>query len=58
MQMTFLNNVRKVGRLVLSGTSCCDIKIIKWVLCRHGVSCPQVTDGGDGLQVWRVAANI
>jgi hypothetical protein len=23
MQMTFLNNVRKVGRLVLSRTSCC-----------------------------------
>jgi hypothetical protein len=23
MQMIFLNNVRKVGRLVLSGTSCC-----------------------------------
>jgi hypothetical protein len=21
-------------------------------------ACPQVTDGGDGLQTWRVAANI
>jgi hypothetical protein len=26
MQMTFLNNVRKVGRFVLSRTSCCIIK--------------------------------
>jgi hypothetical protein len=22
------------------------------------MACPQVADGGDGLQVWRVAANI
>jgi hypothetical protein len=27
MQMTFLNNVRKVGRLVLSRTSCCLISM-------------------------------
>jgi hypothetical protein len=26
MQMTFLNSVRKVGRLVLSRTSCCSLK--------------------------------
>jgi hypothetical protein len=25
MQITFLNNVRKVGRLVLSRTSCCNL---------------------------------
>jgi hypothetical protein len=28
MQMTFLNNVRKVGRLVLSRTSCFSIQIV------------------------------
>jgi hypothetical protein len=28
MQMTFLNNIRKVGRLVLSRTSCCVIYFI------------------------------
>jgi hypothetical protein len=29
-----------------------------WVLCHHGVARPQVADGGNGLQIWRVAANI
>jgi hypothetical protein len=24
----------------------------------HGIACPQVVDGEDGLQIWRVAANI
>jgi hypothetical protein len=24
----------------------------------HGMVCPQAADGGDGLQIWRVAANI
>jgi hypothetical protein len=24
----------------------------------HGVACPQFADGGDGLQIWRLAANI
>jgi hypothetical protein len=24
----------------------------------HGMVRPQVADGGDGLQIWRVAANI
>jgi hypothetical protein len=31
---------------------------VRWVSCHHGVARPQVTDGGDGLQIWRVAANI
>jgi hypothetical protein len=24
----------------------------------HGVVCPQVADGEDSLQIWRVAANV
>jgi hypothetical protein len=24
----------------------------------HGMARPQVVDGGDGLKIWRVAANI
>jgi hypothetical protein len=28
------------------------------VLCHHGMARPQVADGGDGLQIWRVAANL
>jgi hypothetical protein len=31
---------------------------IKWVACHHGMAHPQVADGGDGLQIWKVAANI
>jgi hypothetical protein len=31
---------------------------ITWVPCHHGVARLQVADGGDGLQIWRVAANI
>jgi hypothetical protein len=30
----------------------------RWVPCHHGMSHPAVANGGDGLQVWRVAANI
>jgi len=28
------------------------------VSCHHGMTRPRVTDGGDGLQIWRVAANV
>jgi hypothetical protein len=28
------------------------------VPCHHGTARPQVAGGGDGLQIWRVAANI
>jgi hypothetical protein len=31
---------------------------VKWVPCHHGMARPQVADGVDGLQIWRVAANI
>jgi hypothetical protein len=31
---------------------------VRWVLCHHGMARPQVADGGNGLQIWRVAANI
>jgi hypothetical protein len=30
----------------------------RWVYCHHGMARPQVADGGDALQAWRVAANI
>jgi hypothetical protein len=26
--------------------------------CHHGMECPQVVDGRDSLQIWRVASNI
>jgi hypothetical protein len=31
---------------------------VNWVPCHYGMACPQVADGGDGLQIWRVAVNI
>jgi len=29
-----------------------------WGPSYHGIVCPQVVDGVDGLQIWRVAADI
>jgi hypothetical protein len=31
---------------------------VRSVPCHHGMERPQVADGGNGLQIWRVAANI
>jgi hypothetical protein len=30
---------------------------VRWVPCHHSMARPQVADGGNTLQVWRVAAN-
>jgi hypothetical protein len=30
----------------------------RWVPCHHDMARPQVADGGNTLQVWRVTANI
>jgi hypothetical protein len=31
---------------------------VKWIPCHHGTARPQVADRGDGLQIWRVGADI
>jgi hypothetical protein len=31
---------------------------VRWVPCHHDMARPQVADGGDGLQIWRIAGNI
>jgi hypothetical protein len=31
---------------------------INWSPCHHCMARPEVADGGDGLAIWRVAANI
>jgi hypothetical protein len=36
----------------------CVLSHVRWVPCHHGMAHPQVGDGGDDLQIWRVAANI
>jgi hypothetical protein len=33
-------------------------RCVKWVPRHHGMARPQVADGGDALQIRRVAANI
>jgi hypothetical protein len=30
----------------------------KFVPCHHVMARPQVADGGDGLQIWRVSASV
>jgi hypothetical protein len=31
---------------------------VSWVPCHHDMGRPQFADGGEGLDIWRVAANI
>jgi len=31
---------------------------IKWLPCHPYIARPEVADGGDGLQIWRVGVNI
>jgi hypothetical protein len=30
----------------------------RWVPCHYGMARPQVADGGHGLQIWKVTANV
>jgi hypothetical protein len=30
---------------------------VMWGDCHHGMAHPRVADGGDGLQIWKVAVN-
>ena len=29
-----------------------------WSPCYHSLACPQVSDSKDGLQIWRIAADV
>jgi hypothetical protein len=31
---------------------------VRWVPYHHGMARPKVADGGESLQIWRVAANM
>jgi len=31
---------------------------VRWIPCHHNMARSQVAGGGEGLQIWRVAANI
>jgi hypothetical protein len=31
---------------------------VRWVPCHHGIAHPQVAEGGDGFQIWKIAMNI
>jgi hypothetical protein len=30
----------------------------RWLNCYHDIACPQVADGGEVLQIWRLGLNI
>jgi hypothetical protein len=45
----------RVSCIILRSCLC---DVILNVPCHHGMERPQVSDGGDGLQIWRVPANI
>jgi hypothetical protein len=34
------------------------LRFVRWVPCHHGMARPQVADGVNALQVWKVAVNI
>jgi hypothetical protein len=36
----------------------CCVTHVKWVPCYQSMAHHQVADGGDGLQLWRIAGNI
>jgi hypothetical protein len=42
----------------LSLTQAAEPFYVRWVPCHNGMARPQVADGGEALQVWRVASNI
>jgi hypothetical protein len=42
----------KINELVVT------CKHVTWVHCHHGMARPRVADRGDGLQIWRVSANM
>jgi hypothetical protein len=53
----------KILRWIFPLSQCCFIcnayvSHVSWVPSHHGMLRPQVADGGDGLQIWRVTANI
>jgi hypothetical protein len=35
-----------------------EVHFSKWILYHHDMAYPQVADGEDGLQIWRITANI
>jgi hypothetical protein len=50
--------VHKSPSLVPTLSQTNSVHNIRWVLCHQSMARPQVLDGGDTFQVWRVAANI
>jgi hypothetical protein len=53
LSFKFRHSVRPLGFVLVNCMS-----HVKWVPCHHGMTRLQVADGGEGLQIWRVAANI
>jgi hypothetical protein len=56
---TIISFSRKTNSIYFNYKFCNNlITHVKWVHCHHGMTRPQVADGEDGLQIWRVAANV
>jgi hypothetical protein len=53
-----LDKLKKSTSIVTQSHDLHASSIVRWVPCHHGMACPQVADGGDSLQIFRVAANI
>jgi hypothetical protein len=49
--------VRQTSQTWFSRPATADLHV-KWIPCHHGTARPQVADRGDGLQIWRVGADI
>jgi hypothetical protein len=47
-----------VIKLKLKQITAIKLCVLTRVPCHHGTARPQDADGGDGLQIWMVAANI
>jgi hypothetical protein len=57
--MLFVHTVHSVSLIPIYSYTVTLITFrVKWVHCHHKMASPRVADRGDGLQIWRVAANI
>jgi hypothetical protein len=55
--MEILKHIIELKKCTILMSVCVNTHV-KWVPCHHGMARPQVADGGEDLQICRVAANI
>jgi hypothetical protein len=52
------NSLPSINEALLFTSTIGPLSHVRWVPCHHSMACPQVANGGNTLQVWRVAVNI